>query len=106
MYDSPGLRRPRHMDEEEYQEYLTTEEARHELTAPAEYEPDFDRDPGPEMEEEETDCVMCGEVVPLEGFTNTCECGADYNWEGRLLAPREDWGEETGETAADIIGPY
>lgn len=39
----------------------------------------------------------CGCEVSLGGFTNTCECGADYNWSGQRLAPRECWGEETGE---------
>lgn len=40
----------------------------------------------------------CGEVVHLERFTNTCQgCGADYNMSGQILAPREQWGEETGE---------
>jgi hypothetical protein len=47
----------------------------------------------------------CGEIVLLDGFTNTCDrCGADYNYAGQLLAPRSQWGEETGETAADILG--
>lgn len=51
-------------------------------------------------------CV-CGGEVWLEGFTNTCACGRDYNWNGDLLAPREQWGEETGETEADILcGDY
>jgi len=27
----------------------------------------------------------CGEEVELLGFTNTCECGRDYNMEGQLL---------------------
>jgi hypothetical protein len=31
------------------------------------------------------------------------ECGADYNMSGQMLAPREQWGEETGETVADIL---
>jgi len=40
----------------------------------------------------------CGAEVELEGFTNTCPgCGTDYNWGGQELAPREQWGEETGE---------
>jgi hypothetical protein len=40
----------------------------------------------------------CGEVVRLERFTNTCQgCDADYNMHGQILAPREHWGEETGE---------
>jgi len=46
----------------------------------------------------------CGAVVELIGFTNTCEgCGKDYNWAGQALAPRECWGEETGEHPADIL---
>ena len=46
----------------------------------------------------------CGNVVQLGGFTNTCsKCGADYNWAGQRLAPRSQWGEETGESLADIL---
>lgn len=46
----------------------------------------------------------CGSWMKCHGFTNTCdECGRDYNHAGQLLAPREQWGEETGETAADIL---
>ena len=45
----------------------------------------------------------CGREVALRGFTNTCQCGADYNQSGQRLAAREGWGEETGETAADIL---
>ena len=29
------------------------------------------------------------------------KCGADYNSAAQLLAPRSQWGEETGETAMD-----
>lgn len=40
----------------------------------------------------------CGTEVYLDSFTNTCGgCGADYNSAGQLLAPRCQWGEETGE---------
>ena len=46
----------------------------------------------------------CGQTLECDGFTNTCPvCGADYNWNGTRLAPREQWGEETGETAAEIL---
>lgn len=48
------------------------------------------------------ECV-CGATLELSGFTNTCECGRDYNWGGQELAPRECWGEETGESAEDIL---
>ena len=45
----------------------------------------------------------CGTTVELEGFTNTCEgCGEDYDSCGQNLAPREQWGIETGEHPADI----
>jgi len=41
----------------------------------------------------------CGEKVYCSSFTNTCDkCNADYNFNGSLLAPRDQWGEETGET--------
>lgn len=46
----------------------------------------------------------CGCEVELDRFTNTCDgCQADYNSAGQLLAPREQWGEETGESLADIL---
>lgn len=48
-------------------------------------------------------CPRCRRHVELCSFTNTCECGADFNMEGALLADRSQWGEETGETAADIL---
>ena len=43
-------------------------------------------------------CENCGEWVLLEDFTNTCDCGAEYNGFGQRLAPRNLWGWETGET--------
>jgi hypothetical protein len=47
--------------------------------------------------------VCCGDEIELSDFTNTCEhCGSDYNWAGQRLAPREHWGEETGEHWLDI----
>jgi hypothetical protein len=39
----------------------------------------------------------CGQMVSCENFTNTCNCGRDYNFSGTELAPRGQWGEETGE---------
>lgn len=45
----------------------------------------------------------CGSTVYLTGFTNTCDCGRDYNMSGQLLAPRSQWGEETGESIDDIL---
>lgn len=49
----------------------------------------------------------CGEEVFLacQGhypFTSTCDkCDKDYNSSGQELAPREQWGEETGEHWSD-----
>jgi hypothetical protein len=48
------------------------------------------------------ECV-CGKHITLDGFTNACECGRDYNSSGTLLAPRSQWGEETGEHLSDIL---
>jgi hypothetical protein len=45
---------------------------------------------------------QCGVELSLDRFTNTCECGRDYNTAGQELVPREQWGEETGETYTDI----
>lgn len=39
----------------------------------------------------------CGEEIECLNFTNTCECGRDYNFTGSLLADRSQWGQETGE---------
>jgi hypothetical protein len=50
------------------------------------------------------ECDACRRHVTLDGFTNTCECGADYSMSGQRLASREQWGEETGESLADILG--
>jgi hypothetical protein len=50
------------------------------------------------------ECV-CGDVVCLDGFTNTCDtCGRDYEAGGWLLASRSQWGEETNESLVDILG--
>lgn len=49
------------------------------------------------------ECDRCGRKVHLHGFTNTCQCGADYNMSGQLLASRSQWGEETGESVSDIL---
>lgn len=48
--------------------------------------------------------LCCDEWMPGGAFTNTCDhCGADYNSSGQRLASRSQWGEETGETASDIL---
>lgn len=44
----------------------------------------------------------CGEWIACNAFTVTCDdCGADYNMSGHRLAPRSQWGEETGEHWTD-----
>lgn len=45
-------------------------------------------------------CV-CGKMVECSSFTNTCHCGRDYNSSGTELAPRDQWGCETGEHWTD-----
>ena len=46
----------------------------------------------------------CGQSVECRSFTNTCGgCRADYNMSGQLLASRSQWGEETGESADDVL---
>lgn len=46
----------------------------------------------------------CSEELPCPNFTNVCPiCGSSYNWAGQLLAPRDCWGEETGESVEDIL---
>ncbi len=48
-------------------------------------------------------CGICNRTVDLSNFTNTCECGADYNSSGQRLASRSQWGAETGESVGDIM---
>ena len=51
-----------------------------------------------------TEVKCCDEWLCCSHFTNTCpHCETDYNGSGQQLAPREFWGEETGETASDIL---
>jgi hypothetical protein len=41
----------------------------------------------------------CGRTLVLtDSWANTCKCGREYNGSGQELAPREQWGEETGES--------
>lgn len=49
------------------------------------------------------ECEQCSaEVVLDHTMINICDCGAEYNMSGQLLAPHDQWGEETGETYSDI----
>lgn len=46
----------------------------------------------------------CGAEIELhDSWLNTCDdCGCDFNGSGQELAPREQWGEETGEHYTDL----
>lgn len=45
----------------------------------------------------------CGKQVTLDHDGAECDrCHLTYNLSGQTLAPREQWGEETGEHPADI----
>jgi hypothetical protein len=50
----------------------------------------------------------CGQRLQgdIGQFTISCSrCSADYNSGGQRLADRSAWGEETGESYADIVRP-
>lgn len=48
----------------------------------------------------------CGSRLELwSSWANPCDrCHREWNSDGSELAPRSQWGEETGETQADFIG--
>ena len=51
-----------------------------------------------------TEVKCCDHWLVCDGFTNTCDsCGQDFNGSGQALAPREQWGEETGESLSEIL---
>lgn len=65
-----------------------------------------EEDRGPTLPPKRIPIVKCDykrcPKVQCFNFTNTCElCGADFNFAGQRLAPREQWGEETGEHWSD-----
>jgi len=62
----------------------------------------FDRDPEGDRSCSEVAC-KCGEKILCEAYTNTCDCGVDYGMDGGKLAPRSQWGEETGENYIDVL---
>ena len=44
------------------------------------------------------DCGCGTEVYCDRSWANECfSCGTEYNGVGQMLAPRSQWGEETGE---------
>lgn len=63
-----------------------------------------------EREEWESGEMKCDCGLKLEmyrpGADIHCKCGRSYNSSAQLLAPRSQWGEETGETAADYDFGY
>jgi hypothetical protein len=53
-------------------------------------------------------CANCGtglERYRGEGDISCPSCGAEHNSFGQRLAPRSQWGEETGESLSDINNP-
>jgi ssDNA-binding Zn-finger/Zn-ribbon topoisomerase 1 len=44
-------------------------------------------------------CDVCGTTVVIySNWASECpKCGTEYNGSGQRLAPRSQWGEETGE---------
>ena len=41
----------------------------------------------------------CGRNIEVYSmWANECSCGAEYNGSGQRLAPRSQWGYETGES--------
>lgn len=48
------------------------------------------------------ECSCCGARVDLYDNDNQCKCGSIFNGFGQMLAPREQWGEETGESVFEI----
>lgn len=44
------------------------------------------------------ECNCGSKVLCQDSWASACEkCGTEYNGSGQQLAPREFWGEETGE---------
>lgn len=50
----------------------------------------------------------CGARIEMyDAMTNSCDrCPREYNGSGSLLAPRECWGEETGEHWIETTRPW
>ncbi len=45
------------------------------------------------------ECECKAQIQLWDSWANGCDqCGREYNGSGQELAPREFWGEETGET--------
>jgi hypothetical protein len=51
-------------------------------------------------------CQCGADFELIDWFEEQCpKCGRSYNGAGQELAPKSQWGEETGETLADIYSP-
>jgi|GEM_PF-1923253 len=51
-----------------------------------------------------TGVCACGSHVSFGWGDSTCvSCGAEYNSAGQRLAPRHQWGEETGEHPCEVV---
>lgn len=53
----------------------------------------------------------CGTTIHLDDYRPGADaecnrCGREYNSAGQALAPRSEWGHETGETAQDYYRGY
>jgi hypothetical protein len=51
------------------------------------------------------ECERCGREVLCYAFTNGCECGAEYNMSGQMLADRSQWAEDTEDDPYDVDLP-
>jgi hypothetical protein len=57
----------------------------------------------PYVEDGSGTCVCGAHVTLHSAWANACDwCGREYNGSGQLLADRSYWGEETGESVADM----
>ena len=63
------------------------------------YIKDEDEGDGPPIRIPVVECDCGSRVECWDNWVNTCDkCGCEYNRSGAKLAPRSQWGEETGET--------
>jgi hypothetical protein len=64
----------------------------------------YTRDDGRQVRRLKIRCD-CGLQLVCSQDINPCKCARDYNMSGQVMAPRNLWGEETGEHPADILLP-
>lgn len=51
-------------------------------------------------------CESCQKHLEFDGHDVYCDCGAIYNGSGQRLCDPSHWGEETGESLADIYSTH